>query len=96
MRIVRGLVASNGSKSKGEGWTSKRLGEGRYQITFSSAFGSYPIVTATPYETAGGDDNELNLGVLNASGFQVWIYDGSPSENADPEDGGFMFIAIGD
>ena len=96
LRIVRGLVHPNGSKWKGEGWSSRRDAAGRYTVTFSPAFKTYPIISVTPYESAGGDYNACNTGVLTASSFKVYIMDNSPSENAEYEDGGFSFIAIGD
>ena len=96
LRIVRGLVHPNGSKWKGEGWSSRRDAAGRYTVTFSPAFKTYPIISVTPYESAGGDDNACNTGVLTPSSFKVYIMDNSPSENAEYEDGGFSFIAIGD
>ena len=96
LRIVRGLVQPNGEKWKGEGWSSKRDDEGRYTITFSPPFTSYPIVSVTPYEEAGQDDNACNTGVLRYNYFKVYIMDNSPDTNAKYEDGGFSFIAIGD
>ena len=96
LRIVRGLVQPNGAKWKGEGWSSRRDATGRYTVTFSPAFRSYPIISVTPYESTGGDDNALNTGYLTASSFKVYIMDNSPSTNAEYEDGGFSFIAIGD
>ena len=96
LRIVRGLVHPNGSKWKGEGWSSRRDAAGRYTVTFSPAFKTYPIISVTPYESAGGDDNACNTGVLTYNSFKVYIMDNSPSTNAEYEDGGFSFIAIGD
>ena len=96
LRIVRGLVQPNGAKWKGEGWSSRRDAAGRYTVTFSPAFKTYPIISVTPYEEAGGDDNACNTGVLRAGSFKVYIMDNSPSTNAEFEDGGFSFIAIGD
>ena len=96
LRIVRGLVQPNGAKWKGEGWSSRRDAAGRYTVTFSPAFKTYPIISVTPYEETGGDDNACNTGVLRANSFKVYIMDNSPSTNAEYEDGAFSFIAIGD
>lgn len=97
MKVVIGYVLSNGTH-EGSGFTSTRTGEGLYTITFNSGtFSSRPFVlvslstTTTDYVI----DNTIGSYAVTATSFKVGSKDIDGTNNGQPQDVGFSFIAIG-
>ena len=96
-KIIAGRVNANGSKISGSGFTCTRLSDGKYRITFSSAFSSTPVALACGHE----DSDHINT-VKNVSthSMEMWSLETWKAQN----DGGgkgefqntdFSFIAVG-
>jgi hypothetical protein len=90
LRIIRGYV-KNGDKSQGDGFTSKRIGHGKYQVDFTTVFTTSPVVVVSGHSASAPDDNTCNTDNVTKSSFRVVIYD----QDGGAEDEDFMFIAIG-
>ena len=90
--IVRGVVESNGTKGRGEGYSSLRDAQGKYSVTFTNAFGVSPVVVLTAERYADGAPQCFaRLRACATTGFTAWLLD----ENAVNQDSAFCFIAIG-
>lgn len=87
LRIIRGVVAGNGSVLSGAGFgVAHTPGTGSYAITFSTPFGANPTVTATAVDVlarAGGSlsPSAVTIGTVDFAG--------------NAQDDGFQFIAVG-
>ena len=83
LTIIRGTVGSGATVVYGEGWSVTTPTAGQYNVTYSQAFGSQPVVIAT---------------ALNA-GYTVYVNDASTTGNQFNISTGaaasFSFIAIG-
>jgi hypothetical protein len=93
-RMVAGRVSDSGGVLSGPGFTSSRLAEGHYRVTFSSSFDSTPVIVATLVDTPA-EDNALTVLNASASSFEVWSKDVAGQVGADPQDSAFNFIAVG-
>jgi hypothetical protein len=91
LRFVRGSVDAAGRAAQGSGFTSARISEGVYRVTFNTPFYGPPNVTATARTNAstgfvaqvgGAVHTHVDISVRRTSNDQ-------PSPNA------FEFIAIG-
>jgi len=91
-RVISGRVAGNGSRAAGSGFTSKRSAIGKYQITFSTAFATAPVMVVTCNDK--DDDNTVSA-TTSTTGSHIATFDVNPDKNAPPEDASFSFIAIG-
>ncbi len=88
LRILRGKVnGTNGACELGSGFTCQRSGVGSYQVFFSTAFPSNPVVVAT----ASGGDNYANVDSFGPGTFGVSTLNAA----GNLEDTAFNFIAIG-
>ena len=100
LRIIRGTIGINGNVIRGSGFTSSRISDGDYLITFNTAFTGIPTVTAT------ADDNEDQIsffhyyvaGIYNPTTTSVRIRTRGHSSSGIPTgriDEPFHFIAVG-
>jgi hypothetical protein len=94
LKIVRGVIANDGSIIRGEGFTAAHTATGRFTITFTTAFSAEPVVVCTRDNSAGLSPTtvfiEINSNLTSASAVQVMT-----SSGGSLSDAGFRFIAIG-
>ncbi len=93
--VIVGRVNASGTKNFGEGFTTSRISEGRYRVTFANPFSSRPVVLVTASIDSGLDDNVANTLNIGLTGFEVVIMDVNPTTEFVEEDAPFDFIAIG-
>lgn len=86
LAIVRGVVSSTGTIQSGEGFAVSASGNGVYVITFSTAFGDTPAVTAM--SILSGNAGFFSYSSLSSTGFQL-------NNATTPNNINFSFIAIG-
>ena len=96
LRIIRGVIAGNGSIIAGSGFTVTKPAEGNFKIVFNTPFAGPPAVTATA---------EYSCPILNCTAHSLAETNGVTStfalilildaENDNPRDYAFHFIAIG-
>lgn len=89
IKMLRGRQALNGSGTPlvGEGWTcSSHPATGQYNITFTTAFASTPVVVATAQQAA----YYVTVTSVSTTGFSVFGYSGASQLDTD-----FEFIAMG-
>jgi len=92
-RLITGRVNSTGTIATGSGFSVSRLGEGKYRITFSTAFSSTPVVVATASDyNIDDEDNFATVCQLRTTSFIVRTWDGTDTGTEDSE---FNFIVIG-
>jgi hypothetical protein len=93
LRMIRGAIDGNGSIDLGQGFTSQRIGEGLYRITFNTPFTSTPCVTLSAVQPFNQNPRFATFvqSTSNGAMFDVFILFG----NADPTDSDFHFIAVG-
>jgi len=91
LKIVRGVVAVNGTYVSGEGFTVVQIGTGVYTVTFSNTFVDMPsgVVTAL---TGLGSGIVAHVTVINNTGMQVETF--SVITNASTNSA-FCFQVIG-
>ena len=89
-KIVYGVIDEGGTKVSGEGFTSLRLGTGKYEVTFTEAFSANPAVTITPEKA--GSSPVLTMDLLSTTGFQ--FYDKNTHSGNNQNDAN-SFIAVG-
>jgi hypothetical protein len=96
LRMVAGRVSSGGGALSGSGFVAARLAEGRYQVTYTTAFSGTPVVTATLVD-ATGEDHAFTVASSDSNGFQLLVRDVAPSggNEGDFQDTAFNFIALG-
>jgi hypothetical protein len=94
LRMIAGRVSSGGGLQSGSGYSAVKLSEGRYQITYSVAFSSTPIVVVTLVDPTL-EDNMVCVLSSSSTGFTVSSMDYDPPGDADPQDSAFNFIALG-
>jgi len=96
LRVVAGTVSSGGAVIAGTGFTVDHVnGSGEYEIDFSSAFSSTPVVLVSTHE-ASGDDQLANVRNADAAGFTVMTADVEHEGTGGTlEDTSFSFIALG-
>ena len=88
-KIVAGTVPSNGAVASGPGFTAASGGTGICNVTFSPAFATIPVITATN-NTPGSGAGAIGVSVITTTGCQVRRYaSGALADYA------FEFIAIG-
>jgi hypothetical protein len=86
------MVASNGGRTFGAGFTSSRGGTGVYNITFPSAtWPTTPMLVATPFSTNGGFTSVITAFTFSggAATYQVTVF----SSAGTPADSAFTFVA---
>ncbi len=99
LRLLWGRVNENGSVAAGDGFTVVRLGEGRYEITFATAFPVPPAVVAGKVwgafnlEGGTGVDPRENALVDRILSNAAIVTTGNAS--GDLADSNFSFLAIG-
>lgn len=89
LEIVRGSITSGGVVSVGEGFSSSRGAAGQFTVTFTTAFGSTPTVTAIG---SSGQSTIVSIASLSTTQVSFFCYartDGSYQDTA------IQFIAIG-
>jgi hypothetical protein len=88
LRMFRGFVQSNGTKTRGTAYTVTRNGTGSYQVTYDTAFTAVPSVTVTSgtFNTAFYTFNPTVSGVAIV---------GYRSDTGAAKDGDFDFIVLG-
>ena len=94
LRLLRGTIDGNGSIIAGTGFSSQRISEGFYAITFSTPFASVPTVTASavqPWAQTMRWATVTDGGWLTASGMRISIHTGSASTT----DSDWSFCVIG-
>lgn len=94
LRIVRGVIDGNGSRLAGSGFTSTRIAEGAYTITFTTPFASRPSVTATAHSFGWPQDPRfayVNESVTGGDFTQVAVV----FPDGERTDSDFSFIAVG-
>ena len=101
---VYGAVNTKGKPLiEGSGdWTSKRVGTGHYEITFSPPFRSQPVVVASGYiprpQGGAASDNVFCVGPISEDGVVVRTFDvvsrGHDDNAGQAQDSEFTFIAI--
>lgn len=97
VRMVAGRVSSVGTRLSGAGFNDpSHSSTGHYQVSYSVAFSSTPVVVATLVD-ADGEDHAITLANSSATGFEVLVRDVTPSgsNEGDFQDTAFNFIALG-
>jgi hypothetical protein len=94
LRVLAGQVGDDGTYSAGSGFNSSRTTEGRYTVSFTSAYTVAPIVIACAVD-ASGQDNIVTVRNIDSDGFQIVARDATGSEAGDRQDTAFAFIALG-
>jgi hypothetical protein len=89
LMVVRGVVSGVGSILSGEGFSVSSNGTGDFTITFSTAFGDIPAVTATLFS---GIFNLLPM-IVSSSSSSFRIQTASTAGSFSNQ--GFNFIAVG-
>jgi hypothetical protein len=92
LRIVRGIVASNGNIIVGSGFTASLTDTGKYTITFNTPFADPPAVTITTNFTPGFFTTFAETEGVTGSQANIRIFVRSNGDNANNP---FQFIAIG-
>ena len=93
-RMVRGVVAEDGTVVAGTGFTVAKTGTGNYEVTFTTPFPSIPAVVCSGGDPAGIDDNVCDINFIAPGIVHVDTWDTGNSANL-PEDSQFSFIAVG-
>ena len=86
---VWGQVDATGAVVEGTGFTSSRLSQGRYQITYDTPFSGVAIPVVADVEDSG-HPSTLQVGSATSSGFEVR----ATVTNAEG-DASFNFVAVG-
>lgn len=93
LRMIVGSVGSNGNVTQGAGFTSTRIGEGRYAIAFNDDFPTLPVVVVTLVNHL---DSVLSVHGLSPGGFEVRAQDVEGALAGTTEDVAFNFIVTGE
>lgn len=93
-RMVAGRVDENGGVLSGTGYTVVRLSRGRYRVSFNTPFSATPVVLVTLVDPLA-EDNLVCVVGSSSAGFTVVSLDYVVSNDADPQDSGFNFMALG-
>ncbi len=92
LRVITARINSNGSIAQGSGFLLlPHITAGNYQIAFTSAFNTAPVVVASSYDH---DDNVASVHGVTPNGFLVRMFDVSGA-NTGLQDAAFTFIAMG-
>ena len=95
LKIIRGVVAANGSLVVGSGFTCSRSATGVYSINFTSAFSAGATVVLTPMAEGGVLNLAIvSLAVANVSNVTSYA-DVKAYRSSTAADNRFGFIAIG-
>ena len=98
-RLIWGRVNGNGSVAAGDAFTVSRLGEGRYEITFTAAFDSPPSVVVTKvwgaFDAHGGAAVDTRENALVDRVLINGAIVNTGDTTGDLTDSNFCFIAIG-
>ena len=98
--MIRGNVADDGTITSGTGFTATRLGVGRYQITFTTAFTVEPTTIVTkiygsPSVDAGTGVEPAENAIVDLSSTTTAII-ATSNANGNLADGSFGFVTVGD
>jgi hypothetical protein len=98
VKTVSGIVNSDGAKNPvtANGYTSTRLGPGRYQIDFpAGTWTAFPVLTVTPFGVNGAYGNAIVSTALGfGDGSARFIIEIIVSNSTNTYfDNAFMFIA---
>lgn len=85
---IRGEVSSGGTAASGEGFSVSKLSTGLYRVSYTGAYPSAPVVTATPNSSLAFT---ASVASVTATTFDVYTFDGAGSG----ADVGFYFIVMG-
>jgi hypothetical protein len=88
LRMLRGSILTTGAPFFGSGWTSSRIGTGRYSITYNTPFADAPTVVAS---AATGSLIFVTISNDNGAGCQLVARDAS----GVARDISLRFIAVG-
>lgn len=103
MNVIFGAIDIKGEPAiKGsEHWTSKKVADGTYEITFTPPFATIPVVVVTGYipRTQGGasSDNAFSVGPISETSVTVRSYDVASKtveNDGKLQNAEFTFIAI--
>lgn len=99
VRVVWGAVDANGAHAAGDGFTSSRLGPGRYQVAFSAPFTGRPTVVVTRVHQnialdAGNAVTAAETAVVDQALNDRAVIATAGTDGA-LANGGFTFVAIG-
>jgi len=98
-RMIWGRVNTNGSVAAGDGFTVARLGDGRYEIRFTTSFPLPPSVVVTKvwgaFDAHGGTSVDTRENALVDRVFSNAAIVDTGDTTGDLTDSNFCFIAIG-
>jgi hypothetical protein len=98
-RMIWGRVNTNGSVAAGDGFTVARLGDGRYEIRFTTSFPLPPSVVVTKvwgaFDAHGGTSVDTRENALVDRVFSNAAIVNTGDTTGDLTDSNFCFIAIG-
>jgi hypothetical protein len=89
LRMLRGSIASDGSVVRGSGFTSSRLGTGRYRISFNTSFSSIPSAVASIYSSTVTGEAVIDASATTYVDIRTYNSSGSAADQA------FEFIVMG-
>jgi hypothetical protein len=94
LRIVRGMVDSDGTILRGSGFHVSRAGDGDYRIIFVHVFSAPPVLTVTP-ERSGNMPFFIQADAVTTSTANVFSQVVAANFTFPRVDSAFHFIAIG-
>lgn len=94
VRMITGRCSDGGARLWGTGFTSTRTGEGRYRITYGTAFSAVPVVVVTLVDAAARD-NAVTVESSTAATFEVRVRDVANAGEGSYQDTAFNFVALG-
>lgn len=91
---IAGIVSDNGDKRSGDGFASKRDGQGIYEITFTKAFKTIygGSVTQIYWDEDGNTRDNAVISQLDTTKLRLKTGDGSGNKTNRE----FTFIVVGD
>jgi len=89
LRMLRGSIASDGSVVRGSGFTSSRLGTGRYRISFNTSFSSIPSAVASIYGSSAAGEAVIDASATTYVDIRTYNSSGLAADQA------FEFIVMG-
>jgi len=92
LRLLRGNVDGDGTIDDGTGYTSRRLSEGVYVITFDECFVFSPSVTVTAHRPTGGALRVAQVDQIANCGARITVQFAGSSEFTDSD---FSFCVMG-
>jgi hypothetical protein len=96
LRIIRGVIRSDGAIIAGSGFQASRTGFGEYLITFNTPFAEVPAVTVTPERFSSSPSTVAQTEEITANSVKIRTVATLPGDDiGDPFNNSFHFIAIG-